>query len=684
MNLYQTLKLIPVRTEPSVWISRLVIFERFLPEPVIIRDIPLERGINIVWAKEPDVDGSSTEITGHSAGKTTFCRFLRYVLGEHTFGTRTNMSLIRGTFPDGHVAAELHVMGKQWAVRRPIGSGRMSYAKENATIEELLQDRGSPISQDDYPTKLGLDRILDALETATVVRTDETIHWGHVLAWCSRDQEARFQSIHDWRSPRSESGAPNFQRPREGPLFVMRAVMGLFLSEELKGEEKLAELQRKREKLEKEMEEKRREPQFRVNLYGQELQKQLSAHLPQEPGIETMPLHSNDLLQLDLYRLTDKATSSIEKTIQLREGKISELQAQIDEIGARIEQKASELAQLDSLFELDDAAGTELENGILSRQDQRAQLHEYQDNICPFGDVIVRDCSYVVARQKTLRLAEHQDARFMQQAEAARAAEQKKIEESRGRLQSAIESLKKQRIECQVRRKSIEKELMEGRGNVHALRQAREELVIWSQRHDQGIGYEELASLRQQLEDTNRNIEKLDSELTDLLKQHNANRERLAEIFSGAVRSVLSSKGYDGTVNFENRELAFRITHGPAMSGEAVETLSVLLADVSSLVYHTVSDRAHLPGFLLHDSPREADLGLLIYWSFIRFVASLQEHFGAAEMCPFQYILTTTTAPPQELQASESIKLRLNAAKLDELLLRKNVASLPQDTEMFS
>jgi len=111
------------------------------------------------------------------------------------------------------------------------------------------------------------------------------------------------------------------------------------------------------------------------------------------------------------------------------------------------------------------------------------------------------------------------------------------------------------------------------------------------------------------------------------------------------------------------------------MSGEAVETLSVLLADVACLIYSTVSEKAHLPGLLVHDSPREADLGIRIYRSFIRFVASLQAHFGGPGKCPFQYILTTTTAPPDELRGAEYVKLPLNASTPSGLLLGRNVAS---------
>lgn len=73
-----------VKSKPDVWISRVVIFERLLPEPVKIRDIPLSKGLNIIWAEEAEDDDPVAEITGHSAGKTTFCRLLRYLLGEKT------------------------------------------------------------------------------------------------------------------------------------------------------------------------------------------------------------------------------------------------------------------------------------------------------------------------------------------------------------------------------------------------------------------------------------------------------------------------------------------------------------------------------------------------------------------------------------------------------------------------
>ncbi len=223
MDLYRELNLEPVRSQPDVWVSRIMILERIIPSPVVIRDIPLSRGLNIIWAEESEDDNPTAAITGHSAGKTIFCRLLRYVLGERTFGAKAVMELIRKTFPDGYIAAELHVCSRKWAVRRPFGSGRMSFIKEDASIEELFEQRGASVTQESYPQEIGLESLLDELETGGIVQTGETIQWAHILAWCTRDQEARFQNIYDWRSPRSEAETPSFRFP--SALFISRPAL---------------------------------------------------------------------------------------------------------------------------------------------------------------------------------------------------------------------------------------------------------------------------------------------------------------------------------------------------------------------------------------------------------------------------------------------------------------------------
>ena len=126
-----------LRPEPRLWVRRIVIWEK---PSEIIRDIPLRRGLNIIWSPDPGAglaDLGRDAGSGHGAGKTLFCRLLRYCLGEDTFSNDEQRKSIIELLPAGLVGAEVVMNGKPWAVIRPIGQTRKHVAKEGATLEEL-------------------------------------------------------------------------------------------------------------------------------------------------------------------------------------------------------------------------------------------------------------------------------------------------------------------------------------------------------------------------------------------------------------------------------------------------------------------------------------------------------------------------------------------------------------------
>ena len=98
-----TLQVDVKRLEPLVWISRLLIVGSTEPLEVI-QSIPLHRGLNIVWSTDTDRgdSGSASVMTGHGVGKTTFCRLLRYCLGESTFGQKLLGQPVRCRVSQGH------------------------------------------------------------------------------------------------------------------------------------------------------------------------------------------------------------------------------------------------------------------------------------------------------------------------------------------------------------------------------------------------------------------------------------------------------------------------------------------------------------------------------------------------------------------------------------------------------
>jgi len=425
--------------------------------------------------------------------------------------------------------------------------------------------------------------------------------------------------------------------------------------------------------LDKELEELRREPLFRINLYERELRRRLKDILKDEPTVETAHLYS-DTLDPGLNRLTMIAKEEIELKISDLEKELKDFQELVDNLGANIAEKENTLKQLGHIFQLETVAKTELDPDINQRNTFRTLINEHGDGKCLIGDILFKDCTHIKERQGVVQFTQLKDARAMRLAQEERTKQQKKLNDAKEQLSKQIHTLQYERDVAKKRRDGVQTDIRKYSENVRDLNRTFQELCSWSEKTEAQNAYPRIDECKSQLDKTTKEIDALGKGLGKLLTEHDANRNLLARIFSGAVRSVLQSGTYDGKVNFNNRELAFMITHGAAMTGEAVETLSVLLADIACLIFTTVSENSHFPGFLLHDSPREADLGGRIYRSFIRFTASIQESFGGADNCPFQYILTTTTAPPKELLTTDLLKMSLDAAKTNGLLLRRSLA----------
>lgn len=98
-------------------------------------------------------------------------------------------------------------------------------------------------------------------------------------------------------------------------------------------------------------------------------------------------------------------------------------------------------------------------------------------------------------------------------------------------------------------------------------------------------------------------------------------------------------------------------------------SFAVVLFDLAALTLAMEGKSQH-PDFLLHDSPREADLGRSLYSEIFRFAQSLEDA-GSAPL--FQYIVTTTTEPPEKYRNSPWLRLQLQGAPEDERLFRVNL-----------
>lgn len=130
----------------------------------------------------------------------------------------------------------------------------------------------------------------------------------------------------------------------------------------------------------------------------------------------------------------------------------------------------------------------------------------------------------------------------------------------------------------------------------------------------------------------------------------------LEERYQGIMAAWLPD-GVEGTVKLDGNGL--KVDAQFAGRGEvsmvALDSLKIVAFDLAAL-HMAVEEKADLPAFLVHDSPREADLDGQLYE---RLFGLLHQWEDSVETPCFQYIVTTTTAPPIE-QTDRHVRLRMS------------------------
>ena len=139
----------------------------------------------------------------------------------------------------------------------------------------------------------------------------------------------------------------------------------------------------------------------------------------------------------------------------------------------------------------------------------------------------------------------------------------------------------------------------------------------------------------------------------------------LTKVYKQIVNEVFPESDAECSLGAET---PFRIS---GRGGEAVRISEVILGDVCTLLHSAHSGVAH-PGMLIHDSPREADMGDTLYQKNEQLLLQLQQLCISQDAYPFQYIVTTTTKPSPELLEQQLVKLELHSGSDDGLLYKQS------------
>ncbi|NKB59543.1 MAG: hypothetical protein GKS00_24755 [Alphaproteobacteria bacterium] len=640
----------PSRAEPFLWVRRLVIWE----EPgKTIRDISLRRGLNVIWSPDPGAPAAELGQRaggGHGAGKTLFCRLLRYCLGEETFANYALRRSIADTLPSGLVGAEVSISGTLWAVIRPIGTTRKHWSIKDRTLESIVEGN-------DPAT--GIEPLLEAITSSLVPSdleqvlpgTHEWRAWLYALGWASRDQECRFDHLLDWRHADANTRSPLGSLTKEETLLVVRLFLRLISGEELEAREKRNELPDEGE-LEREISYSHR----RTEQLGDELTKALSVTLT-VPA--TDPLGAAALQNAAKQNLSkiNREGLPAESTEQLRA-----LQQQLDDAIGQSAVISDQLAKTKGLIELHQEQLKALrgERANLDAASIKAKLGDFCP-VCrvPIDTALVEGCTLSRRPTDADQLSSEKGDNQVQIDQCSSALGTYRQQESETeRIQSML-SAQQESLRTQIN--GIRQKDRSAREAFLQLRFAAQQLVDRSSALSTLL--QKRAEFQKQLDKRGKDDLTLKSQIEKLREQHRETMTRLNEHFNYV------SKGFLGAGTTANLKLSGqdRILANVQIGGLAMTSLKAVLFDLTALLM-SIEGRSALPAFLVHDSPREADLGLSLYHRLFRL---LREFEALGDEPPFQYIVTTTTEPPDEIRASDYLVETLDGSTVQGRLLRR-------------
>jgi hypothetical protein len=599
----------------------------------IIRDIPLAPGLNIIWS--PD-SGRPNEPMGHGGGKTSFCRLLRYCLGEDSFGTHLQREMIANRLPDGHVGAEIMLDGVRWAAIRPLGTGNRHYCASGfnleATISPDMPNTGmAPLRQ--AITSALMDEAADRMPLAHP-RKDA---WEAALAWLSRDQECRLRSPLEWRAAQTQARSPSRQRQLSDAdrLVIVRLLINALRADETAAVEAARKIwneieraraeQRRREWLINDLREGLTEafgvgggaPDDQTDFWGGEASSKLRAV---EADVPTD-------LTARLKKLAEDNTSA--------EARIRDLERQINVLEGRLAEKGSLQKILDD-----------------SRAKTHTHLVDAQNPVC-------KTCGRRLTPEAIAFIEERR-----QEAEGATQQLDDLVAEIGG-LTSEKDSLKFQRAAEEQALVPVIASIAQLEAQSAKLAEAKGHLTM-TRRYAQHVSdFERSAKAIEEL--VARHV--LERKKANELRRSSRDViDRLSQLFDASLRFMVPDNA-KGEISLDEDGLHLSLHIGGERSTAAIESLKIVAFDLAVLLM-SVEGRTQLPAFLIHDSPREADLGRSIYNRFFELGRKIQD----LEPAPlFQYIVTTTTAPPDEFRNNDWVKLELHGAPREKRLFMEDL-----------
>lgn len=468
--------------------------------------------------------------------------------------------------------------------------------------------------------------------------------WDAALAWMTRDQECRFSHHLEWRDSESNSHSPVRGKSRDDHLTIVRAYLRALKPEEViesNKEERIAKaIDTARARL------------GQIEWLAKDSKAKLFHALGsgREPGAD-----------LDAVYFRTLATEYYEKALKLPIGGTVDL----PKVRVERDRAVAEVNRLTNAIEqntLKQQYEAETERQLASEMNiEWTKLWTEENPVCPtcFRRLDVDHAAHIgISQGATVleQLRARYDAR-LGQLETAK-ANQKSCRDAEGQMKYELAAANQKLTALKTRLKALQ-EAADRRPA--AMKQADSVMA----EVDRYVEYsKEMATVTKALADKEAELEGVKGTMGAHRKAESLAIAQLAAHFQTVVRQ-LSHTQASADIKLDGKGLHLKTDLG----GAAIDSLKVVAFDYAVLML-TMEGKTRLPCFLLHDSPREADLGRSIYDRLFDLIRQL-EAVGEAPL--FQYIVTTTTEPPMDCRKEPWLRLTIHGSPAKDRLMKANL-----------
>ena len=530
----------------------------------------------------------------------------------------------------------------------PIGTERHHFVVKNVDLDQATN--GSV-------TATGIEPILDTIATNfllnDLVGLTAGDHprdiWLSALAWLSRDQECRFNKLLDWRSADSDSGSLVRNLSVQQLLDTLRALTRAIVPEET---ELRAEIRR--------LENDHRKTNRNIDQTGLE-----TDHI-RSRLIKALHLDHEELLpgRMAVDPLRASAKSNLARLVGVNFDadvvNLNTLRSETDTTRQRINDLEKNLSVLKAREPEIQSLIRHIE-GELPAVSARAFSSEHL--VCPICEVPI-DRTLAEGCKLSHKLPNLNEVRERyEKLQQEQAQERSRLRGNRDEQERITRALKPAHEHADTMRKRLQ-----------AMERARDtQMEDWFKAHQLIDDVERLNHLLNEQEQAQVRASAIEEEIEMKRGQAGAFRDaqenvfnKLSRFFNAIIREIIGPNA-TGTISLDgNGRLRSSVELGGERTTAAIESLKVIAFDLAVMCM-SIEGRTHLPAFLIHDSPREADLGLSVYQRLFYFTYNLET---ATTQPLFQYIVTTTTSPPDELRKEPWLSETLGGVAAERLMKR--------------